>query len=425
MLTCFHRLSTHRAAPRLWTEGDLLRNKGFAPRTPFSAVPYGPGVLIQPSPTGDRLVSSRQGAGKTRIPIIDINNADLLQAFRDIDCARWDITFNRIVIRPSNRSAAILRALQGRPTYRIFEVGPGGGTLTDAATQNPRFEVVGAAEISHEYAAEYGRKHPKAHILQGDFRAMDTTEVPTFDLLVAGIPCTEHSAQGRAKKALAGIPELGAVGDLYIPILGLIATRMPLAVILENVPNYGASLAGRTIVEHLKRLGYSVDVAAADPNADYNEPTTRTRWICIATLKPGFRIPNPHQPFQGRIADYLDAPDAVQDQRDAARISKTIESLRRHNARHKALGHRFALTILDGTERSCPTITKSYSKLNSSGAYIATPWGPRALRPHEVCRLNGHSFQTDQKRLIYEMSGQGVLTRMFIPIFNALAAFLP
>ena len=79
--------------------------------------------------------------------------------------------------------------------------------------------------------------------------------MPEFAVLIGGIPCTSHSNLGRAKKSLAGQPELGDTGDLFLPVLTLISERMPVAVVLENVPAFGTSLAGQLVAATLTRLG--------------------------------------------------------------------------------------------------------------------------------------------------------------------------
>jgi site-specific DNA-cytosine methylase len=93
---------------------------------------------------------------------------------------------------------------------------------------------------------------------------------------------------GRAKKSLAGKPELGDTGDLYICVAQIVAHRLPAACIFENVPSFGTSLAGLSLTHHLKQIGYSTVQMIVDPWREWNEPQDRKRWIMIATLKPVF-----------------------------------------------------------------------------------------------------------------------------------------
>src|SRR6185503_16509964 len=185
--------------------------------------------------------------------------------------------------------------------------------------------------------------HPDAVLYQADIRRIHATELPRYDVLVASIPCTSHSTLGRAKKSLAGKPELGDTGDLYLSVAEIVAHHLPLACIFENVPAFRNSLACLSLVHHLGRIGYSIAETVVDPLNEWNEPQDRKRWIMVATLKPGFQIRPPQIPFTGSIGKFLDAP-ADSDRAEVERIIGSIEALRRHNKRHAKLGHGFGFT---------------------------------------------------------------------------------
>jgi hypothetical protein len=57
---------------------------------------------------------------------------------------------------------------------------------------------------------------------------------------------------------LAGKPEVGDIGDLFVPVLRLGSDRFAAAVVLENVAGFGDSLAGRLVVSGLRKLGHRV-----------------------------------------------------------------------------------------------------------------------------------------------------------------------
>lgn len=232
------------------------------------------------------------------------------------------------------------------------------------------------------------------------------------------------SAQGRAKKGLAGAPELGELGDLYVHVLSLIAARMPTFCLFENVPLFGTALAGRTMVANLRHLGYYVTERIINANGQWGEQTTRNRWVCAATLQQGFEIVPPGAPFNGTISQFLDAPHEDQDRADAERIAVTVAGLRAHNARHAAQGRGFAMSVPDGSERAAPVICKSYHKTNSSGFFVSTPYGPRMLRKGEIEGLQGQRVATTHYATAVQMLCQGVLTRTFAEIFRQLGLFL-
>jgi DNA (cytosine-5)-methyltransferase 1 len=418
----FATLGTHRGAPRVWIEGQRLARLGFMPGTPIECVRRDRGVTLAPSLLGDLSVSYRRAGGGTR-PIVDLNSARWLSHLADFSEVKIRASHGRIDIDPSVRAFAIARASEVRP-LDVIDVFAGGGTLSDALDVDPRFVVKAAIELDPTFADEFAAKHPAADVFTGDFRRMLPEELPACDVLIGGIPCTEHSTQGRAKKG-AGPAELEPLGDLYVPTLALVAAKMPRACVFENVPNFGGSLAGLTMIANLQRLGYHVAAQVVRPLAEWNEPTPRDRWVCVATLRPGFVLNVPGVAFAGRVRDYLDAP-GPQDRADAERIAGSIPGLMAHAARHKAAGKGsgFPLLVFDGSEQSAPVICKSYHKINSSGFMIGTPWGPRMLRQAEIERLHGARITSTHYASAVQMLGQGVSSRVFREIFRQLAGFI-
>src|SRR5262249_23521213 len=148
-----------------------------------------------------------------------------------------------------------------------------------------------------------------------------------------------------------------------------------------------------SLIDHLQKLGYSVCEALIDPLAEWNEPQDRRRWIAVATLKPGFQIVYPNIPFEADIAKYL-APPTESDRAEVQRISKSIESLRRHNERHAKLGHVFGFTTINYNSKRVPTIVRSYHKINA-GPFVETAYGLRLLHKVEVEKLMGCQIDCD------------------------------
>jgi site-specific DNA-cytosine methylase len=189
--------------------------------------------------------------------------------------------------------------------------------------------VAAGVEIELDFADEWQAQHPEATLVQSDIRALHTSELPEFDVLIGGIPCTCHSNLGRAKKGLAGKPELGDNGDLFLPVVTLISERMPAAaVVFENVPAFGTSLAGELLVSHLRRIGYHVTIEVLRPNEDWAELEDRQRWLLVGTLAKAFTLQVPRERCCTPASAMLDPPDPTQDRADAERIARTITALR-------------------------------------------------------------------------------------------------
>lgn len=421
-LLSIQRLGRNRDTPRLWIESQRLNRLGFSHGIPLSVESREDALMIRPSVLGDNHVSSRVIAGGRR-PIIDLASHSLLDGLAQYSEVKIIASFERIVVSPSQRAFAIQRSRVLHPPFRVLEVFAGGGTMTAAVASDRRYAVVAGVEIEPDFADEWQGKHQEALLIQADIRAVPANELPDFDILIGGVPCTSHSNLGRAKKSLAGKPEAGDTGDLFLPVLTFISERMPAAVVLENVPSFGTSLAGQLVATHLQRLGYHVSAAVLQPNAEWNEIEDRKRWVLVGTLDRPFALRVPNEPCPARVSDFLDAPDDARDRLDAERIARTIEGLRAHNARHRAAGHGFEFTVVDGTETRLPVIPKSYHKINT-GPFVQTPFGPRLLRQPEIERIHGCRLMTQHYATATQILGQGVQTRLFHRIFQQLAAHL-
>lgn len=426
-LLSYQRTSEHRGAPRVWLESRRLEPLGFTPGTSLTIEAIADGIRIRPAGSnGPRLcepqhtVSRRRHAGGLR-PVIDINSRDHLAPLVDIHELKIEGHHRDLIIRPTRRACHIRRQ-RGLDSFRVLDCFAGAGTLSAAAWGNDHLQIVAGIEIEPRFADLWQHTHDQATLIQADIRHVDPRDLPDFEILLAGIPCTSHSNMGRAKKSLAGKPETGDTGDCFLPVIEIIRQRMPAAILIENVPNYADSLSGALIRQHLQSLGYSLHEHITQPVDQWAEPSNRRRWILVATLSPGFHIQPPDQQHQTPVSRYLDPP-GDQDREDAARIAKTIAGLRAHNARHKAQGHGFEMTFLHGHETTVPVIPKSYHKINT-GPFVNTTHGPRLLRQHEIELLHGCRIPTDHYATAVAASGQGVQTRIFQTILNQLTTFL-
>ena len=421
-LIAIQSLGRNRQTPRLWIESQRLDALGFSHGTPLQIEQHPESLTLRAGVLAENHVSSRAVAGGRR-PIIDLESHSLLSGLAQFSEVKIIASFERIQVTPSTRAFAIQRSRTLQPPFRVLEVFAGGGTMTAALRGNDYFQVIGGVEIEPDFADEWQGKHTGAVLFQTDIRALHTSDLPDFDLLIGGIPCTSHSNLGRAKKSLAGKPELGDTGDLFLPVLNFISELMPAAAVFENVPAFSSSLAGGLFVSHLKRLGYHVSVTILEPNQDWAEIEDRRRWLLVATLDRPFALRIPRQLSTAPLSAYLDHPDPERDREDAARIARTIEGLRVHNARHQAAGHGFAFSVVNGEVCRLPVIPKSYHKINT-GPFVQTPFGPRLLRQSEIERLHGCELSTRNYSTAVQILGQGVQTRIFQRIFRQLGEHL-
>ncbi|HUA37360.1 MAG TPA: DNA cytosine methyltransferase [Candidatus Sulfopaludibacter sp.] len=420
-LISFQKLGENRASPRLWLESRRLETFGFSAGIPFSVEQRVNGIWLRPAVLSNNHVSKRMSAGRER-PIIDIANRSLLSPLDGFSEIKVTAAFQRIDVVPSVRGFHIRRCLEAKPLFRTIEAFCGGGTLSAAIAGCRDLHLIAGLELEPKYADVWQQAHPNAILYQADIRRVHPTELPAHEILVASIPCTSHSTLGRAKKSLAGKPELGDTGDLFLSVAHIIAHHLPSACIFENVPAFANSLACLSLAQHLQKIGYFLTETIIEPLNEWNEPQDRKRWIIVATLKPGFQICSPQIPFTGTVGEFLDSP-ADSDRREVERIVKSIEALCRHNQRHAKLGHGFGFTTINRESVRVPTIVRSYHKINT-GPFVETPYGLRLLHKVEVERLMGCKIDCDHYATAIEILGQGVQTRIFREILRQLAEFL-
>lgn len=253
------------------------------------------------------------------------------------------------------------------------------------------------------YRANFGELHPIA----GDIRKVEATEIPQFDVLLAGFPCQPFSIAGVSKKNALGRPhgfEDETQGTLFYDIARIIKARRPKAFLLENVKNLASHDKGNTfrvIRDVLTRdLGYRIHWKVLD--AQHWVPQHRERVFIV-----GFReevpfdwgdalIPN----IGPRLNSILHGVgnrtevEAPYTDDEGSPAEKYILSqhlwryLKNYAAKHKAKGNGFGYGLC--TEQSVArTLSARYYK---DGSEILISRGrkvPRRLTPRECARLMG------------------------------------
>lgn len=149
------------------------------------------------------------------------------------------------------------------------------------------------------YEANFG-EHPS-----GDITKINASDIPDFDILLAGFPCQAFSIIGK-KEGFANETS----GTLFFDIERILREKMPKAFMLENVKNLTAHDKGKTfriIMSHLEALGYHVYAKVLNA-LDYGVPQKRER-IIIVGFRDNifFRFPEPVPPeFRKTLKDILE-----------------------------------------------------------------------------------------------------------------------
>jgi DNA (cytosine-5)-methyltransferase 1 len=413
--TSIASLSHNKGANRFWVEGHRLCSLGFVPGTPILVEKQADRVLITRAEAfaGTNRISSRGS-----VPVLDINSDRHLDIFDLREKVKLRGTFGRMVLERGVHATHLRDARAAQDTFRVLELFAGGGTMGMAIEQSPELRVVGALEYEADYLNAYSMRFAQVEeLLQGDVRDFDAGEFPRHEILVAGIPCDDHSLEGRAKKGLT-IPEEGAFGNLYMEVLPVIRHHRPRAVIVENVPSFANSIAGVNMVRTLQDWGYGVANVVIDP-IQWGEITGRKRWVMVAMLDQTFQFSVPAVAPSRALADFLDPEDPIADAADVANSAHGLDYLRNRSVEMEEKGNGWRHQTLPRNAVRVPTLCKNYMKRQPNSWAVQTAAGDRFLRAHEIARIHGHTFPGElTKTTVAEMSGQGVLTRVFADLFR-------
>lgn len=405
----YTKLGKHKGKKRLWLEGERLARAGVEPgqRFELSVVERsgkaGKGVLLRFASTGSRKVSRRLRGGQ-ELPVIDVLAGDLIRAFGDVDRVR-------VVIRPGSievtvhhqerataeRTIRLLDRLQEAAPLLMGSIAHGGGVLDHALHHGLEragipVELAFANEVEGDYLEASIANNPiwndRAIAIEAPMQDVEWRKLPAVDILAAGLPCTGASLSGRAKNRLARAEEHETAGPLFVAFIAAIQVLRPSVVVLENVPQYGATASMTVIRSVLRSLDYELHETVLDGH-QLGALERRNRYCLVATNRElpfsfeGLQAIKEREP---RVADVLDDVP-LEDPR-----WRDYSYLAAKETRDRASGKGFRRQLLDGSEDGLGTIGRGYAKARSTEPFIRHPSEPgksRLLTPAEHARVKG------------------------------------
>jgi len=247
---------------------------------------------------------------------------------------------------------------------------------------------------------------------EGDITKIEESDIPKFDVLVAGFPCQPFSSIGKRQGF-----EHKTQGTLFYDVARIINHHKPKAFLLENVSGLITHDKGRTlstILDTLTELGYQVEYKVLDAS-DYGVPQKRTRIYIVGfnskkMRNVPFEFPKPRSKKVG-IGQYIEkgAPNLS--------ISKHLQDV-------------YIYKVEDGrpevvdTKSDFPvkTLVASYHKIQRlTGTFVADgPTGLRLFSANECKAVMGFpkSFKVPVSRTqMYRQFGNSVA----VPVVKAIA----
>lgn len=237
-------------------------------------------------------------------------------------------------------------------SYRIIDLFAGIGGIRWG------FQQAFKAQAKFVFSSEIDKFSAKTYVTNfgdmpcGDITKISETEIPAFDILLAGFPCQPFSHAGLKKDFE------DARGTLFFDIARIMNHHKPQVVCLENVKafkNHDRGNTFRVVKETLNDLGYSVYAEVLNAK-NFGVPQNRERIYIIAFRESlPFQFPTPPTP-QVKLGDIL---EAVVD--DKYMLSDNLWcGHQRRKLEHIRKGNGFGYSLFDQDSTYTSTISARY-----------------------------------------------------------------
>ncbi len=225
------------------------------------------------------------------------------------------------------------------------------------------------------YEANYGEKP------HGDITEISETEIPNFDILLAGFPCQPFSHAGLKK----GFKD--SRGTLFFHIARILKHHKPRVVFLENVKGFKNHDKGNTfevVKKTLEEFGYKVYFKILNAK-HFGVPQNRERIYIIAFLDDvNFEYPEPTY-SKTRVGNILE--DEVDEKYTIS--DKLWAGHQRRKKEHKSKGFGFGYSMFDEESEYTSTLSARYYKDGSEILIKQENKNPRKISPREASKLQG------------------------------------
>ncbi|WP_432263162.1 DNA cytosine methyltransferase [Cupriavidus sp. TMH.W2] len=439
-----------RGNPRLWIDGAQAVKGGFTP-----GVQYTPKVdearcllTLEIVENGERVVSKKVVRDR-EIPVIDINNGDLLGMFvkLGLTAVRIVVQSRRIFVLPvaselraKERLDRLKSKLVAQEPLDIGSYSAGVGILDRAAHEGLKSAGIAsrlayANEIRADCMEHAFERNPvydaKTILLTAPMQEVVFDDwlmgqLPKLDGLIIGIPCSGASNAGRTKLKLEHPENHPDVGHLVVPLLAAVAKSSPAFLGIECVPGWLNTASAAIARSMLRDLGYVVHETVLNA-ADWNMLEHRER-MCMVAVTQGldfsFDLVQRPEPQERQLAEIMDQVPLDN------KCWSELTYLKEKQTRDEAAGKGFKMTIVDETATKVPTLNKTLAKRQSTGTFIRHPENPDLLRIPTVCEhARAKGIWEDMVRDVtqtfgHEICGQAVSTPPFIAVFKAIGDML-
>lgn len=318
--------------------------------------------------------------------------------------------------------------------YKVCSLFAGVGGIDIGFLNTKKCNIVYANEFD-KFAQRTYELNFKNKIDCRDIHEVKLDEIPEFDIMVGGFPCTSFSVAGYRK----GFND-DKTGDLFFEMERIFKERKPRVIFLENVKNLVGHDKGKTfatIIKCLEKAGYKDKISFQVLNACEfgNIPQNRERIYIVAFRDKKdfekFRMPMPI-PLKKKIKDIFEFEEKVEDKYYYTKgkykdemynmlVSEMTDESTVYQWRRKY--------VRKNQSKLVPTLTANMGEGGHNVPLIKTKFGIRKLKPIECFYAQGYpknyklpEDMSDAK--LYKQAGNSVavpvITRIAENIINAL-----
>ena len=302
----------------------------------------------------------------------------------------------------------------------------GVGGIDKGFEQNKLFKIVYANEYD-SYPIETYELNSNIKVDRRDIHEVQASEIPDFDVMLAGFPCQAFSIAGNRK----GFDDEKGRGTLFFELVRIIKVKKPQVIFLENVKNLVGHDKGNTfsvIIDELKKEGYKVKYSVLNAMEYGNIPQNRER-IYIVAFKNTNWYKNFEFPLTKKLSDIIDFEKKMDDKYYYTKgkykgdiYEKLMEAMDDENAIYQ-WRRRYVRKNKSGV---VPTLTANQGEGGHNVCLIKTSKGIRKMTPHECFNTQGFpknfklpDNQSDSR--LYKQAGNSVCVSVIARIANEIA----
>lgn len=294
----------------------------------------------------------------------------------------------------------------------------------DLGFESAGFKSVYANEFD-PYAADTFEENFQIKVDRRDINTVDASELPDFDILLAGFPCQAFSIAGYRQ----GFDDEKGRGNLFFEVIRIMSEKRPRVAFFENVKNLVSHDNGNTfrvICEQLNLLGYKILFQVMNGTEFGNTPQNRERIYIVAFRDKNdyanFNLPN-SIPLTKTIKDVIDFDNNVDEKYYYTPDKcKFYTELKKSMTKSDTVYQWRRVYVRENKSNVVPTLTANMGTGGHNVPLILTHDGKiRKLTPRECFNVQGFpsTFRLPEQSngRLYKQAGNSVV----VPIIQRIA----